>query len=319
MKKNLSLLIAILCFASITQAQLYMDSGGDVRIGGSGADPTYKLQVVGSLSVSCQPGANSGFYFQADGTYPAIQPQWNNSARCGLSSSKFWRMYTNYMYYDYLIDISDLSTKENIRTIKSPLSSVLKINGIKYDRKADYYANTMDEDMAKAIESGKNKYGIVAQDLMEIYPDLVKFDEDAQLHGVNYIGLIPILVEAIKEQQVQIEALQETVSGSLKGATVATSSSNPTLPLVGSSTLHQNAPNPFTVETTIAYSLSETVGGATLYIYDMTGKQIRSYDLYDKGDSNITIVGGDLDAGIYMYSLIADGMLVGTKQMVLTD
>jgi hypothetical protein len=319
MKINLSLIIAILCFASTAHGQLYMDSGGDVRIGGSGADPTYKLQVVGSLSVSCQPGANSGFYFQADGTYPAIQPQWNNSARCGLSSSKFWRMYTNYMYYDYLIDISDMSTKENIRSIESPLSSVLKIKGIKYDRKADYYANTMEEDMEKAIESGKNKYGIVAQDLMEIYPDLVKYDEDAQLHGVNYIGLIPILVEAIKEQQVQIEALQEAISGNLKSATSATSGSDPILPEVGSSTLHQNAPNPFTVETNIAYSLSESVRAATLYIYNMTGKQLRSYDIYDRGDSKITIAGRDLDAGMYMYSLIADGILVGTKQMLLTD
>jgi hypothetical protein len=296
-----------------------MDSDGDVRIGSGSSDPTYQLDIRGNMYISCTPGANSGFYFLADGTYPAIKPQWNNSARCGLSGSKFWRMYTNYMYYDYLIDISDLSTKENIRTIESPLSSVLKIKGIKYDRKADYYVNTMEEDMEKAIESGKNKYGIVAQDLMEIYPDLVKYDEDAQLHGVNYIGLIPILVEAIKEQQVQIEALQEAISGNLKSATSATSGSDPILPEVGSSTLHQNAPNPFTVETNIAYSLSESVRAATLYIYNMTGKQLRSYDIYDRGDSKITIAGRDLDAGMYMYSLIADGILVGTKQMLLTD
>jgi hypothetical protein len=319
MKKILFLIITILGIASTAHGQLYMDSGGDVRLGTHTVDPTYKLDVRGNMSITCTPGANSGLFLKADGSYPAIIPQWNNSARVGTWSYKFWSMYTNYLYYDYLSDFSDERTKENIRSIETPLSSVLKINGIKYDRTGDYYANTMTIDMEKAVASGKNRYGVIAQDLMKIYPDLVTFNEEAQLYAVNYIGLVPILVEAIKEQQVQIEALQEAVSGSLKGATVVTSGSDPILPSVGSSKLHQNAPNPFSVETNIAYSLSETVSSATLYIYDMTGKQLRSYDLFERGDSNIIIAGGDLEAGMYMYSLLADGILVGTKQMLLTD
>ncbi len=43
MKKLLSLTITILCFISLSQAQLYMDSDGDVRIGNSTATPTYDL------------------------------------------------------------------------------------------------------------------------------------------------------------------------------------------------------------------------------------------------------------------------------------
>ena len=62
-----------------------------------------------------------------------------------------------------------------------------------------------------------------------------------------------------------------------------------------------------------------SIGIATLFIYDMSGKQLRSYDLYERGDSNLKIIGGELDAGMYFYSLVADGNLIGTKQMILTD
>ena len=105
----------------------------------------------------------------------------------------------------------------------------------------------------------------------------------------------------------------------LKGAAVNTASPDLHTSEAGTSTLHQNAPNPFTRETTIRYSLGETVGSATLFIYDMSGKQLRSYNLHERGNSQINIIGGELDAGMYMYSLVADGLLIGTKQMILTN
>jgi len=319
MKKYLLFTIAILCYASISQAQLYMDSGGDVRIGTSSSDPTYKLDVRGNMSITCTPGANSGLYLKADGSYPAIIPQWNNSARLGVWSYKYYYMYTNYLYYDNLVDWSDLNIKENIREIEKPLSSVLKINGIKYDRKREFYINTPEADMDIAVASGKNKYGVVAQELLEIYPDLVTYNEDAQMYAVNYVGLIPILVEAIKEQQAQIDDLQKAVNSYLKDAAAATLGINSQLPPDGLTTLNQNTPNPFTEETIISYSLSNDVNTAFLFIYDMSGKQLRSYELHQRGNAELRIIGGELEAGMYMYSLIVDGQLLRTKQMILTE
>lgn len=49
------------------------------------------------------------------------------------------------------------------------------------------------------VEEGKNKFGVIAQELKEILPDLVIYDEETELYGVNYIEMIPILVEAIKD------------------------------------------------------------------------------------------------------------------------
>ena len=301
-------------FTNNTEAQLKMDSSGDVGIGSISGDPAYKLQVRGE--VQFDPITGCKFYFTNYGTAPVLKPSWSNSARIGLSSNKIWVTYSTYMYYDYLIDFSDINIKENIRSIESPLDAIRQVRGIQYDLKRDYFSDSPEEKIDELVEEGKNKYGVVAQELKEILPDLVVYNEEAKLYGVNYVEMIPILIEAIKEQQVQIEELQAAIGSgeALKGAAVNNTSPDPE-----SSTLSQNAPNPFTEETTISYSLAEMVGSATLFIYDMSGKQLRSYNLHERGDSQINIIGGELDAGMYMYSLVADGLLIGTKQMLLTD
>ena len=282
-------------------------------------DPGCKLEVRGTTYFNCN--ANSGLYFTNYSTSAVLKPQWGNSAFIGLNTRRLWRIYTNYLHYVTLSSLSDIRIKENIRNIDNPLSSICQIKGIQYDLTRDFYANSPEEKIDEKVESGKNKYGVVAQELMEILPDLVTFNDEAELYEVNYVEMIPILIEAIKEQQEQIEELKAAIGSgeALKGAAVNTTNPDPQSSDPGTSTLYQNAPNPFTDETTISYSLGEMVGSATLFIYDMSGKQLRSYNLHERGDSQINIIGGELDAGMYMYSLVADGNLIGTKQMVLTD
>lgn len=315
MKKILLLsLSAFFLTFNTAEAQLKMDSNGDVGIGSITGDPAYRLQVRGE--VQFDPITGCKFYFTNYGTAPVLKPSWSNSARIGLSSNKIWVTYSTYLYYDYLIDFSDINIKENIRSIESPLDAIRQVTGIQYDLKRDYFSDSPEEKIDELVEEGKNKYGVVAQELKEVLPDLVVYNEEAKLYGVNYVEMIPILVEAIKEQQMQIEELQATVGSgeALKGAAVTSSSPDPE-----SSILFQNAPNPFTEETSINYSLDKSIVSATLFIYDMSGKQLRSFDLHDRGDSRINIIGGELDAGMYLYSMVADGLLIGTKQMLLTD
>jgi len=315
MKKILLFAFASLfLFCITTEAQLKMDSNGDVGIGPISGDPANKLHVRGDIQFDVLSGCK--FHFTLYGTSPNLKPSWSNSARIGLYNNKMYYIYSNHVWYDNLYDMSDIRIKENIRSIDSPLAAIRQVRGIQYDLKREYFTNTQEEKIDELVEEGKNKYGVVAQELMEVLPDLVVYNEEAKLYGVNYVEMIPILVEAIKEQQVQIEELQAAIGSgeALKGAAV-----NATSPDPESSTLFQNAPNPFTEETTINYSLGEMVGSATLFIYDMSGKQLRSYNLHERGDSQINIIGGELDAGMYMYSLVADGYLIGTKQMLLTD
>jgi hypothetical protein len=85
------------------------------------------------------------------------------------------------------------------------------------------------------------------------------------------------------------------------------------------SVLYQNTPNPFTQSTSIGYYLPETVGQAAITIYYINGIQLKRIALQQRGEGNIILAGGEFKPGIYLYALIADGQLIDTKRMVLTD
>jgi len=321
MKKIIFVAVLSIFLLNNTFGQLELDSGGDVAIGTIAGSPNYKFEVYGT-SFFTGGTASNGIYLINAGTHASLRPKSTNTGYLGKSEAKFWVTYTNYLYYDNLIDFSDLSIKENIKNIDSPLSLLCQVRGVTYDLKQDYYKNTPQDNMDLAVASGKNKYGVIAQELKEIFPDMVILNEETQLYGVKYMSFIPVLIEAIKEQQNQIDDLKQLVaasSESLKGAVVESSSITEVSDEAELTSLFQNHPNPFTEETTISYYLSENTSSATLFIYNMTGKQLRSYDLGHEGSGELSISGGEFDAGIYNYSLVADGQLIGTKQMLLTD
>ena len=180
MKKVFLLAVAVfLMICNTTEAQLKMDSNGDVGIGSITGDPAYKLDVRGAIKFDVLSGCK--FYFTLNSTSPVLKPSWSNSAYIGLSGNKMYYVYSNNIICDNFTENSDISIKENIRSITSPLDAVRQIRGIQYDLKRDYYKNTPEETIDKLVEEGKNKYGVVAQELKEILPDLVVYDEEAEL------------------------------------------------------------------------------------------------------------------------------------------
>jgi len=168
------------------------------------------------------------------------------------------------------------------------------------------------------------EYGYLAQELKKVFPDLVTQDSDGY-YGVNYIGLIPIIVEAMKDQRLviekqqrQIEELQDAVfSGAFRSSSDMTGTGG-----IGHAAadckLYQNAPNPFTQNTQIRFYIPESVKNAQLCIYDLQGKQIKQIPIAQRGDGSQLISGSELPAGMYLYSLIVDGNEVDTKRMILT-
>jgi hypothetical protein len=83
--------------------------------------------------------------------------------------------------------------------------------------------------------------------------------------------------------------------------------------------LYQNSPNPFNEKTIITYYLPASIAIANLYIYNMQGIQIKAFSIVDRENGNIIISGNELNPGMYLYSLIADGKEVDTKRMILTE
>ena len=87
---------------------------------------------------------------------------------------------------------SDARLKANIVSLGSTLAKLLLVDGKTYTMKKD----------------GKQKIGLLAQDIKNVFPELVS-EDDHEMLAVNYQGLIPILINALKEQDAKISRLEQ--------------------------------------------------------------------------------------------------------------
>jgi len=205
---------------------------------------------------------------------------------------------------------SDIRYKKNIKSIDDPLAKILKINGKSYEYRTDEFKNLN-------FDKGAT-FGLIAQELKEVIPEAVKEDSNGYF-AVNYNAIIPVLVEAIKEQQKQIEQLKTDLN------TCCTTGSNQNITgqseitgnSAGNSVLFQNNPNPFSESTTIKYTLADNIQNASILVFDMQGVLIKTYDNLDRSGA-LKINGGEFKAGMYMYTLVVNGKEIDTKRMILT-
>ena len=86
---------------------------------------------------------------------------------------------------------SDKNLKYNIETVGNALDTVNSLRGVSFNWKED----------------DRKSYGVIAQELAEVLPDLVSYGE---IKTVNYNGLIGVLIEAVKELKAEVEELKNT-------------------------------------------------------------------------------------------------------------
>jgi len=197
----------------------------------------------------------------------------------------------------------------------------LALNGVKYDLKKEIYydrseKNGNSKNDAFIEKDRKDKIGFLAQDVYEIIPEVIAYEDSIDVYAIDYVKIIPILVEAMKEQQTQIADLHSLLSsGDTKGKRTESDEQGK---LTEDVQLIQNSPNPFNEQTDIMFTIAQETKEATLYIYDLQGTQVKNYTINQRGNGSITIQGSELKAGMYIYSLIADGKIIGTEKMILT-
>jgi hypothetical protein len=83
--------------------------------------------------------------------------------------------------------------------------------------------------------------------------------------------------------------------------------------------MDQNKPNPFNGSTVIALNVPETVKQANIFIYDLSGKQIQSLPVTERGETDITVYASGLSAGMYVYTLVVDGQVKVTRRMIVSE
>lgn len=99
---------------------------------------------------------------------------------------------------------SDNRFKTNILLIENPLQKVLKLRGVTFDWKTKEFPNRM--------FSENRAIGFIAQEVEQVIPEVVQTENSTEgFKSVQYDKVVALLVEAIKEQQKQIEQLQQKV------------------------------------------------------------------------------------------------------------
>lgn len=228
---------------------------------------------------------------------------------------------------------SDSRFKKDIRPVEDALGTINALTGVSYLLKGDMGAEKGRTASASAVDptgkmeqveqefrmleeeraKGSRHYGFIAQEVEQVLPELVHTGKDGYKY-VDYISVVPLLVSAVQQLQAELA----DVRGKAPMKTNAVTASEDIASDMLTPALYQNAPNPFTAETVIRYDLPESVQQATLYVYDMQGKQIKSIPVNERGSSSVTIQGSELAAGMYIYALIADGKEIASKRMILT-
>lgn len=231
---------------------------------------------------------------------------------------------TGTMTVNSLVQISDLRLKENIVSLRkrdeSILDKVLDMNVIEYNYKPIIPSLVLPDSISteevlkkSGIDISKKHYGVIAQELQELFPTLVNKDQDGYL-GVNYVELVPVLVCAIQELKAQVDALQGHAEQTINRAPSTNSAANLS---VTENVLYQNTPNPFKEQTVIRFKLEDNVQDASICIFDMTGKTLKKLPI-SSGIDSVSIGGYELGEVMFLYSLIINGQVTDTKRMVIS-
>jgi hypothetical protein len=110
---------------------------------------------------------------------------------------------------------SDARLKTAVRPLGGALAGVLALRGVRYRWNA--------LGVRRGGQAGAEQVGLLAQELEKVYPELVSTGPDGY-KAVNYAQLAPVLIEALKEQQAQIEALKQQAAAATQRATRAEAS-----------------------------------------------------------------------------------------------
>jgi hypothetical protein len=169
-----------------TNGAKYFQGGDDVAL--------YDVNVANTLGVyGAQNSAVGAIKLGSSG-----QTIYSDSTGIGIGNiSPSYKLHVTGDIYatGNVIGYSDKRAKENIVTIEEALKKVLQLRGV--------YYNKIDD------EQKKRQVGVIAQEVLQVLPEAVSYAENNDQYAVAYGNIVGLLIEAIKEQQKQIDELKK--------------------------------------------------------------------------------------------------------------
>ena len=186
-------------------AELFRINGnGNTGVGVN--DPAFRLDVGARMRIRSTPGLSAGLWLNNDNniTSPAFIGMKSNDevGFYGQTGAPGWRFYINTTtgngwMQGTLTQNSDQRLKKNISVLENSLQKLTQLHGYHY-----YWKNEQSD--------SRMQTGVLAQEVQKFFPELVAENKDGIL-AVNYSGLIPVVIESIREQQRIIEKQQQQI------------------------------------------------------------------------------------------------------------
>jgi Chaperone of endosialidase/Secretion system C-terminal sorting domain len=285
----------------------------------------YSAAVVGDVANSRAGGP------PIDPTLPtntyAILGIADNSINIGASTgNRFAGLFIGDVgYTSSFIGPSDRKLKKDIEKEENIMEKIMRLKPVHYTYKNQEYKTLS---LANGLQ-----HGFISQELEEVFPEMVKQINTPNFaagkngaagesfKGINYLQLIPVLTRAIQELNTKVSELEGKLAAQANAEVTPAQKAAAASQLFtqGTYSLSQNVPNPFSQSTTVTYSVPENTRQALLAIFDLNGKMIKQFNLQQGKDRQQVIAANTLKPGMYIYTLLADGVELLSKKMIVTE
>lgn len=196
---------------------------------------------------------------------------------------------------------SDKKFKKDINPIESALDKIMSLEGKTYNWRKDEFK---DKNFTSELQ-----YGLLAQDVQKVIPSLVIESENGDL-AMNYTGLIPVLIEALKEQQAQISELKQQLTDNFKAQ-------NQDLLQFSNTKIISVSPNPSNDKISVSLNIEKEVQSAALQVHDINGNVLSNLNLKERANNvTKTLQKDNFGKGIYIVSLVINGKSIDSKKIV---
>jgi hypothetical protein len=148
-----------------------------------------------------------------------------------------------------------------------------------------------------------------------VLQDIV-FSQEKDLNEMqNVIGKMQNVIDEM--QTMIVNCCENTPSGSSNHKNI-NNNNNTQSQTTEEAVLYQNIPNPFSSNTEISCDIPASFNSAFIYVYNLQGAELMSFPILQTGLSMVTVYASALPAGMYLYTLVADNVIIDTKRMILT-
>jgi len=155
---------------------------------------TYNNSIITSATYNTGVNANTSYIRIGMGTTPPLSTDVYDM-NVNLETNFSGNVYINSNLYisGTVLTPSDSNIKTNIKKIINPIDKISTINGYTYTR----------------IDTGKQETGLLAQEVINILPEVITYNEITNFYNISYGNLCGLLVEGIKELNERVKTLEE--------------------------------------------------------------------------------------------------------------